>query len=297
MRPERVVSFSRAMLPAFALAALVPPTVVDARLHVSAAPITVVVLPFRLALPAAAPSAGTPAAPRPRTLPPMGPGVFVPPIGGVLHAAPPNAGAGATSDTVVPVLPAGSEQDPDPAGVAVADLLVNRLLATGRFRVLDAAQLEALRRSDCAGRRPGKECRSSRRRAPRPGELYLITGSLTRMGRDDRSVGLLGGAHGILAALGFRRPRTQVGLSARLVDAASGEVVASVSSLGTSRRGGSAAIGGLGRGTGAGVAVGGGARTAATGEAIERAVDALARALVATGPAAGSGAPPDGAGR
>ncbi len=85
-----------------------------------------------------------------------------------------------------------------------------------------------------------------------------------------------------MGALGFKRPKTQVALTARIVDAATGEVVASVTGAGTSTKGGSILIAGVGGGVGGGVAIGSSEfRASALGEATQRAIDALAGAIAA----------------
>lgn len=82
--------------------------------------------------------------------------------------------------------------------------------------------------------------------------------------------------------LGFKRPKTHVALTARIIDAMTGEVIASLTGTGVSRKGGSILIGGVSGGVGGGVGIGSSAfRTSALGEATERAVDALVRDVVA----------------
>ena len=244
--------------------------------------VTVVVLPFQLAIPDPPVRVVPVVAPRP----PMRGGPLSPPgswgrtpgTSRLDAGAPHGPHEGGEAPSVMPALPA-SDDATDRAGVAVADLLTDRLLASGRFRVLDARQLEALRRRACdpAGKPP---CTHATR-APRAGELYLIAGSITRMGRDERSVGAGGLVHGVLGALGVRRDRTQVTLAARLVDAATGEVVRSATVAGISTKGGGIAVGGLGHGAGGGLVLGGRAADAATAQALDRAVRALADSLSA----------------
>ena len=190
----------------------------------------------------------------------------------------------------VPVLSAGPAPEGG-IGVTIAELLIERMLASGRFRVLDATQLEALWREQERVDQPRARSRRSRPEPPKPGTMYLLQGTITRLGIDESSIGTGGGGGGILAAVGLRRRETQVGLTARLVDAATGEVVASVTALGKSRKGRSALLGGLGAGAGGAVMVGGRQTTAATGQAIERAVRGLgAELLRATKGMSGAGA-------
>lgn len=258
---------SRSLLIALAVAAA--PAASTAQ--VASAPdgrITVVVLPFTM-------QASTPlrrhahAPPRPAPWP-------------VRHVAPSRVGeadAGSGAEPVMPVMPTGGAASETGAGAIAAELLVEHLLASGRFRVLDARQLEALQleraRAD-SGRR-GARSRGARR--PAAGEIFLLQGSVTRLGSDESTVGAGAGGGGLLGAIGIRRRETQVGLAARLVDAATGEVIASESAVGKSRKGKGLLLGGLGAGGGGGVMAGGGGETTALGQAMGRAVRELGREI------------------
>jgi curli biogenesis system outer membrane secretion channel CsgG len=163
----------------------------------------------------------------------------------------------------------------DAIGVGVADLLVARLLEVPGVRVVERRRLDLLMSEQRLA--PGGDTTANLFRA-----RYIITGSVTRFGTEERrGLGGLGGGFG-LGALGFKRPKTQVALTARIVDATTGEVVASMTGAGTSTKGGSILIGGVGGGVGGGVAIGSSEfRASALGEATERAIDALAGAIVA----------------
>lgn len=164
-------------------------------------------------------------------------------------------------------------------GVAVATLLMARLVADGRFRVLDAAQLAALRRAadDCEAGRARRGCgaHAADARPPGPGELYLVNGAILRLGPQEKSAIAGGGRFSLLGVLGFKRRRMEMTVVARVVDAATGEVIASTTASGRSDAKGS--IGG-------GVIAGGGAAGVGSSEqgggpseqAMTRAVDALA---------------------
>lgn len=56
--------------------------------------------------------------------------------------------------------------------------------------------------------------------------------------------------------LGFKRPKTHVALTARIIDAMTGEVIASLTGTGVSRKGGSILIGGVSGGVGVALALG-----------------------------------------
>ena len=147
--------------------------------------------------------------------------------------------------------------DPSQLGTGVADMLVEKLLAGGQFRLLE--------------RRAGS--------APE-GAQYIITGSVTRFGFEERNVG---GALATMATMGllsYKQHRTEVALTARIINAATGEIVASVSGNGTSNKGGGLRVAGIGANGGGGADVNSSNfRSTAIGQATERAVADLAEKI------------------
>jgi curli biogenesis system outer membrane secretion channel CsgG len=217
---------------------------------------TVVVMPFEFA-------ASVPVPPRP--VRPHRPAIWPRPIGQPSVAASVDESSGYVDD---------------PIGVGIADLLVERLLQLPGIRVVERRRLDLL---------VGEQRLSGDSRDTARGEIprtilrarYIITGSVTRFGTEERRVlGGLGGAFG-LGGLGLKRPKTQVALTARVIDATTGEVVASMTGNGTSAKGGSVLIAGVGGGVGGGVAITSSEfRASALGEATGRAIDALVGELV-----------------
>jgi curli biogenesis system outer membrane secretion channel CsgG len=233
---------------------------------------TVVVMPFDFAAP-------LPAQPRvvPRHRPSMWPPLLGQPsgLGGAPVFAPRLAHAPAPAPAGPYPADGATEGVGDAIGVGVADLLVARLLEVPGLRVVERRRLDLLMSEQRLT--PGADTAANILRA-----RYIITGSVTRFGTEERrGLGGLGGGFG-LGALGFKRPKTQVALTARIVDAVTGEVIASMTGAGTSTKGGSILIGGIGGGVGGGVTLGSGEfRASALGEATERAIDALAKAIAA----------------
>ncbi len=179
-----------------------------------------------------------------------------------------------------------AERVGDPIGVGIADLVVARLLEVPGFRVVERRRLDLLReeqtlvRGDSLTRRDSADLRSHSAAILRA--RYIITGSVTRFGTEERrGLGGLGGAFG-LGGLGLTRPKTQVALTARIVDVTTGEIVASITGAGVSRKGGSILLGGGGGGVGGGVVLTSSEfRASALGEATERAVGQLVERIVA----------------
>jgi curli biogenesis system outer membrane secretion channel CsgG len=179
---------------------------------------------------------------------------------------------------------APSKGPDDAIGVGIADLLVERLLEVPGIRVLERRRLDLvmseqrLPTGDSVVRR---DTRGGRMSAAILRARYVITGSVTRFGTEEhRGLGGVGGRFG-LGVLGFKRPKTQVTLTARVVDAVTGEVMVSMTGTGTSTKGGSILIGGVGGGVGGGVALTSSEfRASALGEATGRAIEALVAEIV-----------------
>ena len=153
----------------------------------------------------------------------------------------------------------GNEKyDPSQLGTGIADMLVEKLLDAGQFHLLE-------RRA--AGTPPGAQ--------------YIVCGSVTKFGFEESNVG---GAVATIATFGllsYKQHKTEVTLTARVINAATGEIVASVSGDGTSDKGGGLRIGGIGaRGGGAVDVSHSNFRATAIGQATERAVADLAAKIV-----------------
>jgi curli biogenesis system outer membrane secretion channel CsgG len=237
---------------------------------------TVVVMPFEFAAPLPA---------QPRAVPPRRPSMWPPllaqpsAVGRAPVFAPRLAhGPAPTPAEPYPVENTGSDVG-EAIGIGVADLLVARLLEVPGIRVVERRRLDLLM-SEQRLARGDTTVRDTTVNVLRA--RYIITGSVTRFGTEDRrGLGGLGGNFG-LGVLGFKRPKTQVVLTARIIDAITGEVIAGLTGAGISTKGGSVLIAGVSGGGGGGVALGSSEfRASALGEATERAVDALIRDIIA----------------
>ena len=154
----------------------------------------------------------------------------------------------------------GSYDSYDPAqlGVGIADLLIEKLLASGQFRLIE-------RKSTVAG----------------SGAQFLVTGSVTRFGFEQRNVGGLLATVATMGMVGYKQHKTEVALTARIINAATGEIIASMTADGASGKGGGLRVFGIG-GNGAG---GGDVSTSnfeatAIGQATGRAVANLAKQIL-----------------
>lgn len=148
--------------------------------------------------------------------------------------------------------------DPSQLGTGIADMLIEKLLATGQFRLLERKPLESA-----------------------SGAQFIVTGSVTRFGFEERNVGGLVAAVATMGLLSYKQHKTEVVLTARVINAATGEIVASMSGEGASGKGGGLRVFGMGsNGAGGADISSSNFRSTAIGQATERAVANLAEKIV-----------------
>jgi curli biogenesis system outer membrane secretion channel CsgG len=176
-------------------------------------------------------------------------------------------------------------------GKGIADLVVDGLVEDGSYRVIERKALEKiiaeqnLSASDRA--EPGNDT------VAKIGRLlkvkYLITGSITKFGTENKNIGVGGGGFGriggALGSVGTKKGKATVAITMRVIDTATGEIMASAKGEGESKRSG-LMIGGGGAGGGGGgfggLSMGSSDfRETVIGEATELAVKMLVEKLVA----------------
>jgi curli biogenesis system outer membrane secretion channel CsgG len=147
--------------------------------------------------------------------------------------------------------------DPSQLGTGIADMLIERLLETKEFRLME------------------------RKESQTPAAQYVVTGSVTKFGFEETNVG---GAFANVATMGllsYKQHKTEVALTARVINTATGEIVASFSSEGVSNKGGGLRVMGIGGGdAGGGDVSRSNFRSTAIGQATGRAVNNLAEKIV-----------------
>ena len=167
-------------------------------------------------------------------------------------------------------------------GVGAADLIVEKLLETGGFRVLERKQLAAVTQEQQIGDGAAAVTEGPARVMP---ARYIVSGSVTRIGFEERH---LGGTAGRIASIGLyglgaKKNTTEVFLTARVIDTETGEIVASFTGEGLSTKGWGLTVFGIG-GWGLAGATGGSRniRESAIGEATERAAQQIADRILQT---------------
>jgi curli biogenesis system outer membrane secretion channel CsgG len=160
-------------------------------------------------------------------------------------------------------------------GAGAADLIVEKLVESERFRVFERKRLDEVHREQQL--RNGADSVESAR--------YVITGSISRFGFNDKDVGGVAGGRGTCLLFGLINTKvssTTIHLTARVVETRTGEIIGSFTAEGTSDKrwgfmGGTLGSGGLG-----GVNIADrNFRETAVGEATARAAAAVAEQVVA----------------
>src|SRR5688572_20634528 len=159
-------------------------------------------------------------------------------------------------------------------GKGMADQVVDALVNDGTFRVIERKKLDTVlaeqdfARSDRADPSAAKLSKVGKVL----GVKYIIAGSITKFGGEEKTYGGGGFAKGKLGGLGLKKAKTEVGLTARLIDTTTGEVLVSVKGLGESKKGGGLKVGAGSWGGGAGFSMGSSDyKNSAIGEAQEMA--------------------------
>ena len=148
--------------------------------------------------------------------------------------------------------------DPAQLGIGIADMLIEKLLATGEFRLLERKPLDSTSRAQ-----------------------FIVTGSVTRFGFEERNLGGFAANIATMGLLSVKQHKTDVVLTARIINAATGEIIASMTSEGVSGKGGGIRVFGMGsNGAGGGDLSTSNFRSTAIGQATERAVAHLAEKIV-----------------
>ncbi len=151
----------------------------------------------------------------------------------------------------------GTDRD---IGKGISDLVVEKLVNSGKFSVIERNALDKV----LAEQNFSNSDRADSNTAAKIGRILgvdaIITGSITQFGRDDKSSGVAGGAvdriGGRFGLGGVKRNQAKavVGISARMINTDTAEILAAAKGLGESKRSGTSLLG-----AGGGSIAGGGA--------------------------------------
>ncbi len=147
----------------------------------------------------------------------------------------------------------GTDQD---IGKGIADLLVQKLVQDGKYRVIERKALDKI----LAEQNFSNSDRADPATAAKIGKVLgvdaIIIGSITKFGRDDKTTTVGGAGLGLgkfgLGGVQKRDAKAVCGITARMVDTSTAEILAAVTGDGESKRGGASLVGAGGGGSGAG---------------------------------------------
>jgi curli biogenesis system outer membrane secretion channel CsgG len=169
-------------------------------------------------------------------------------------------------------------------GKGMADQVVDEMVNSGSFRVIERKKLDTVlaeqdfARSDRADPSAAKLAKVGKVL----GIKYIIAGSITKFGTEEKNYGGAGLGGGKIGGLGVKKVKTFVNLTARMIDATTGEILVSAKGEGLSTKGGGFSAAGGGKFGGAGFSMGSGEyKESAIGEAQEAACKDLVAKFVA----------------
>ncbi|HTA87349.1 MAG TPA: CsgG/HfaB family protein [Silvibacterium sp.] len=182
-------------------------------------------------------------------------------------------------------------------GKGISDMLIDKMLADGTYRVIERNAIDkVLHEQDFSNSN-----RADPSTAAKIGHVLgvdaVITGDITQFGRDDQNKnygGAVVGAwtHGAVGGFGSHKAKAVVAITVRMVDASTGEILASVTGKGESERSGTDLLGG-GWGGGSGAAGGASMSSSNFAQTIIGEATTAAVAQVATGLDSNSAKIPD----
>jgi curli biogenesis system outer membrane secretion channel CsgG len=151
----------------------------------------------------------------------------------------------------------GTNQD---IGKGVADLLVEKLVKSGQFRVIERKAIDKILSEQNFSNSDRADPNTAAKIGRLMGADAMVMGSITQFGRDDKKTNVGGSVFGSqmskygLGGVGASKAKAVVGLSARMVSVNTGEILAVANGVGESTRTGTSLVGS-----------GGGAGSAAAG--------------------------------
>ncbi|MCZ2154510.1 MAG: curli production assembly protein CsgG [Bryobacterales bacterium] len=172
-------------------------------------------------------------------------------------------------------------------GRGVSDLLVEKLLATGKYSLIERSALDKVLKEQNFSNSDRADSTTAAKIGAVLGVDAIITGSITKFGSDDNSTGLGGFGRSLggfgMGGIKLKNAKAVVGISARIIDVNTAEILAAVTGNGESKRKGASLAGAGGGGWNSG---GGGIdmsnsnfRETLIGEATDTAVTDLANQL------------------
>jgi curli biogenesis system outer membrane secretion channel CsgG len=178
----------------------------------------------------------------------------------------------------------GTNQD---VGKGISDLLIQKLVEDGKYSVIERNALDKILTEQNFSNSDRADSSTAAKIGRVLGVDAVIMGSITQFGRDDKKTGIGGGGLGLgkfgIGGVQKKEAKAVVGVTVRLVDTSTAEILAAVTGTGESTRSGTSLLGAGGSDSGMG---GGGVDMSSSnfaqtilGEAINKAVASMATQL------------------
>jgi curli biogenesis system outer membrane secretion channel CsgG len=144
----------------------------------------------------------------------------------------------------------GTNQD---VGKGIADLIVEKLVQGGVYTVYERKAIDKIMAEQNLSNSDRADASSAAKIGRLLGVEAIIIGSITQFGRDDKNTSVGGGAFGGLnkyglGGVGRKDSKAVVGVSARMINTDTAEILAAVTGRGESARSGTSLIGAGGSG-------------------------------------------------
>ncbi len=147
----------------------------------------------------------------------------------------------------------GSDQD---VGKGISDLLVQKLVQDGKYSVIERNALDKILSEQNFSNSDRADSATAAKIGKILGVDCIIIGSITQFGRDDQHTNVGGGGYGLgkfgIGGVGTSKAKAVVGVSARMINTSTGEILVAVTGTGESTRSSTALLGGGGGWSGGG---------------------------------------------
>jgi len=166
-------------------------------------------------------------------------------------------------------------------GKGMADQVVDGLVNDGSFRVIERKKLDTVLAEQDFQQSDRADPHGAAKIGKVLGVRYIVAGSITKFATSDKNYSGGGIIKGPLGGLGLKKAKSEVELTARIIDVETGEILVSAKGKGESKKGGGIKVGGYAGGVGGGFSMGSSEyKASALGEAQELACNDLVEQLV-----------------
>jgi curli biogenesis system outer membrane secretion channel CsgG len=145
-------------------------------------------------------------------------------------------------------------------GRGISDMLIDKMLSDGTYRIIERNAIDKIMNEQNFSNSNRADSATAAKIGHILGVNAVITGDITQFGRDDENKNYGAAAvgawtHGALGGVGKHNSKAVVAITVRMIDASTGEILASVAGKGESSRSGTSLLG-AGYGGGSGAAAG-----------------------------------------